>query len=65
MYVVSVITLAYQAVASGYREQVVDMSPLTATTEKVQKAPLPPFLGLLGLTVGVGLVGFVRVGAQT
>lgn len=58
LIVLGVIALAYGGITYTTREKVLEVGPITATTEKTETIPLSPVLGGLALVAGVVLLVF-------
>jgi hypothetical protein len=48
--------ISYQAITYTTKEKVVDIGPLTVTTEKTKTIPLPPIVGAIALAGGILLL---------
>jgi len=56
LIVLGLVALTYQGITYTKREKVLEIGPITATTEKKETVPLSPILGILALAGGVALV---------
>jgi hypothetical protein len=56
LILLGVVALAYQGISYATREKTVDLGPIQVTSEKTGNIPLPPILGALALTGGIGLL---------
>ena len=56
LVVFGLVSLAYQGVTYTTREKVFDIGPISATTERTKRIPLPPLAGIAVASVGVILV---------
>ncbi|MDY0221830.1 MAG: DUF3185 domain-containing protein [Desulfobacterium sp.] len=62
-FIVAIVLIAIGIAAFGYqgityttREKVVDLGPLTITSDKTRRIPLPPIVGVFALAGGIGLL---------
>jgi len=51
-----VAAFGYQGISYTTREKVVDIGPLTVTSDKTKTIPLPPIVGAIALIGGIGLL---------
>ena len=56
LIVFGVVALAVGGLTYTKREKVLDIGPLQATTEKHERIPLPPVVGIASLVGGIVLV---------
>jgi hypothetical protein len=56
LVLIGVVALAYQGITYTTREKTLDLGPVQVTREKTRNIPLPPILGALALTGGIGLL---------
>lgn len=56
LLILGVIALAYQGINYNRQETVMNMGPVTVTTETHERFPLPPILGGLALAGGIVLL---------
>jgi uncharacterized protein YjeT (DUF2065 family) len=59
LIVLGVVALVYPVITYTTRETVLDVGPLTVTTEEEKRIPLAPILGGTAVAIGVGLL-FVK-----
>lgn len=62
-FIIAVVLIAIGIAAFGYqgityttREKVVDVGPLTITSDRTRRIPLPPIVGALALAGGIGML---------
>lgn len=60
LVLIGVVALAYQGITYTTREKTLDLGPVQVTREKTRNIPLPPILGALALTGGIGLLMAAR-----
>ncbi|MDY0223361.1 MAG: DUF3185 domain-containing protein [Desulfobacterium sp.] len=53
---IGIAAFGYQGITYTTREKVVDVGPLTITSDKTRTIPLPPVVGALALAGGIGLL---------
>jgi len=51
-----VAAFGYQGITYTTKEKVVDIGPLTVTSDKTKTIPLPPIVGAIALVGGIGLL---------
>jgi hypothetical protein len=56
LIVVGLAALAYQGFTYTTRETVLEVGPITATADKEHRVSLPPWVGIVAVAGGVGLV---------
>ena len=56
LIVLAVLAFSYQGITYTRRENVLDIGPIQATTEKKETIPLSPVLGAAALIGGIALV---------
>jgi uncharacterized membrane protein HdeD (DUF308 family) len=56
LIVFGLVALAIGGISYTRREKVLDIGPITATTEKHETIPLPPLVGIAAVVAGVALV---------
>jgi uncharacterized membrane protein YidH (DUF202 family) len=56
LIVFGLVALAIGGIDYTKREKVIDIGPITATTEKHETIPLPPVVGIVAVAAGVVLV---------
>jgi uncharacterized membrane protein HdeD (DUF308 family) len=56
LLVLGLAALVYQGVTYTTREKVLDIGPISATTERTKQIPLPPVVGIVAVMAGVALV---------
>ena len=56
LVVVGLLALALGAITYTRREDVLDVGPVGVTTEKHERIPLPPVLGIVSVIGGVGIL---------
>ncbi|MDP1569703.1 MAG: hypothetical protein Q8L86_06840 [Vicinamibacterales bacterium] len=56
LIVAGVAALAYEGFTYTTRETVLDIGPITATADKENRVSLPPWVGIVAVAAGVGLV---------
>ena len=56
LIVIGIVSFGYQGITYTTREKVVDIGPLTVTTDKTETIPLPPIIGAIALVGGVVLL---------
>ncbi|MBA3010861.1 MAG: DUF3185 domain-containing protein [Proteobacteria bacterium] len=56
LIVIGIASFGYQGITYTTREKVVDIGPLTVTTDKTETIPLPPIIGAIALVGGVVLL---------
>lgn len=53
---IGIAAFSYQAITYTSKEKIIDIGPLTVTTEKTKTIPLPPIVGGLALVGGILLL---------
>lgn len=56
LIVLGVAAFGYQGITYTQREKVVDIGPLTVTSDKTKTIPLPPIVGAIAMVGGIGLL---------
>jgi uncharacterized membrane protein YidH (DUF202 family) len=56
LIVVGLLSLAMGAITYTRREEVLDVGPVEVTTEKHERIPLPPVLGIVSVIGGVAVL---------
>lgn len=56
LIVLGAAALGYQGITYTTREKVIDLGPLTMTTEQTKTFPLPPVVGAVALVSGIVLL---------
>ncbi|MBU0971643.1 MAG: LPXTG cell wall anchor domain-containing protein [Proteobacteria bacterium] len=56
LIVLGIASFGYQGITYTTREKVIDIGPLTVTTDKTETIPLPPIIGAIALVGGGGLL---------
>jgi hypothetical protein len=51
-----IVAFSYQAITYTTKEKIVDLGPLTVTTDKTKTIPLPPIVGAVALVGGIVLL---------
>jgi hypothetical protein len=56
LIVIGVAAFGYQGISYTTREKIVDIGPLTVTSDKTRTIPLPPIVGVVALASGIALL---------
>jgi len=56
LVIVGIVALALGGISYTKREKVLDIGPITATTEKHETIPLSPIVGIASLAGGIALI---------
>jgi len=56
LIVIGIAAFGYQGISYTTREKVVDIGPLTVTSDKTRTIPLPPIVGAIALVGGIALL---------